>query len=87
LVLALIGFFVCMYQGAEAMLGWMPRSWGTVDDGEFVWLANGLASLFAFGVGMTLAMVLDKSTHRNFVVRELNEQNKHLGDVPIAVEI
>jgi hypothetical protein len=26
--LASIGFLICMFQGAEAMLFWMPDSWG-----------------------------------------------------------
>jgi hypothetical protein len=47
LAFAVLAFFVCMYLGAEAMLGWLPADWGRVDkDGEFQPFVGTLAVLF-----------------------------------------
>lgn len=77
--LAAIAFLVCMYQGAEAMLGWMPTSWGHVgEDGEYETVAHGLAFMFALFVGGSLAGVLDKATHNAFFVQDLSDECRHL---------
>ena len=41
---AAIGFFVCVWQGAETMLYWIPGDWGSFDeDGEWVTIRSGIA--------------------------------------------
>ena len=58
LAFSAIGFLVCMFKGAEAMLFWIPDKLGGIDsDGEFTSLKIYLASAFTFG-SMALIGVL-----------------------------
>jgi len=76
---AAIGFLVCMHQGAEAMLGWMPDSWGWVgEDGKYVNVAGLLAVAFALWVGGSLVLVIAEATPNSFFLRGLTEENTHL---------
>jgi hypothetical protein len=73
--LAALAFFVCLYQGAAAMLTVLPNSWGHADgSGEYVTIRAGLAGLFAIGVGLQLIGVVDRTTHDAFLIRELSEE-------------
>jgi hypothetical protein len=79
LILAGIGFLICMRQGAMAMLDWMPSTWGSIDDdGGFISSAENLASLFAVGAGLALATVLSRATHDRLSLAQAREQNDHL---------
>lgn len=72
--LATIGFLVCMFKGAEAMLYWMPSSWGSADsDGDYQTLKSYIAFLFAGIGGIALVGFIDKATHEKFHLRELAE--------------
>jgi hypothetical protein len=76
--LATIAFLVCLYQGARAMLGWMPGGWGNVDeDGEFQHVRSVVATMFAAG-GLFFVQAIDRATHDRFAVRELAERVKGL---------
>jgi hypothetical protein len=47
LIIAAIALMICIFQGVEAMLFWMPDEWGKVnEDGEYVTAKNTLAVLF-----------------------------------------
>jgi len=47
---AALGLMVCIFNGAAAMLFWLPDSWGSIDeDGEFQTYRVGLALLFTMG--------------------------------------
>lgn len=72
--LAAVGFFVCMLKGAEAMLYWMPGSWGGFDsDGEFQTTRFSVSLLFSAVAGISLITFIDKATHEKFLLRELSE--------------
>jgi hypothetical protein len=74
--LASIGFLVCMFQGAEAMLFWMPDSWGQLDeDGEFQTFILSLALMFAGVGGVTLICFMDQATRDRTFLRVLREQS------------
>jgi hypothetical protein len=51
--LAAVAMLVCFFNGAEAMLFWLPSDWGSLDeDGDFVLVRTSIASVFtllAFG--------------------------------------
>lgn len=71
LIVCLIAFVVCIYQGADWMLQWMPDSWGSLDeDGEYVTLRHSIAFVFAFFFGGMLAQVIGRATD----AAEKNEQ-------------
>lgn len=74
---AAIGFLICMYKGAEAMLYWMPSSWGTVDsDGEYLTFRSYVALLFTALGGIPFVAFIDKATHDKFELRELEEYSR-----------
>lgn len=57
--LAAIGVLVCMYQGAAALLFWLPDSWGHADeDGDFTPIKVTVAALFAMVAGGFLLEIL-----------------------------
>jgi hypothetical protein len=65
-----VGLIVCLYQGAEFMLSWMPERWGGVgDDGEHTPLRVYLAGLFATAAGLALCQFIDRATHEKFGLR------------------
>jgi hypothetical protein len=73
--LASIGFLICMFQGAEAMLFWMPDSWGQLDeDGEFRTVRLSLALMFTGVGGVTLICFMDQATRDRTFLRVLREQ-------------
>lgn len=77
--LAAIGFLTCMYQGAEAMLHWIPKDWGTIDeDGEYQTLQTTIASMFALFGGLTLVQFIDRAAHGVFFLRDLRSEGKEL---------
>jgi hypothetical protein len=64
-----------MFQGAEAMLFWMPDSWGQLDeDGEFRTFRSSLAVMFAGVGGVTLIYFMDQATRNRTFLRVLREQ-------------
>lgn len=77
--LAAMGFLTCMYQGAEAMLHWIPKDWGAIDeDGEYQTLQTTIASMFALFGGLTLAQFIDRAAHGVFFLRDLQLEGKEL---------
>ena len=70
--LAALAFFVCLVQGADTMLGWMPSSWGSVDeDGEFQRFSFMLAFVFALGTFYVFGRTIEQSTRREVELDEL----------------
>jgi hypothetical protein len=68
-----------MYQGAAAMLQWVPPDWGTRDeDGEFEATQLAVASMFAFFGGLTLVQFIDRAAHSVFFLRDLRSECKEL---------
>ncbi|MDG4474827.1 hypothetical protein [Thiovibrio frasassiensis] len=75
LALAALAFLACMYKGAEAMLWWMPSTWGGVDeDGEYQTLRASMASLFAILGGLAFIQFIDAATHNKFFLRLASER-------------
>jgi hypothetical protein len=76
---AAFGFLVCIFQGADAMLGWMPSSWGSLDeDGGYTTLATTLAGMFAFVAGVALIEIIVGGTHDRFRVRQMTIEIEQL---------
>ncbi|HLA88898.1 MAG TPA: hypothetical protein VJL28_00520 [Gemmatimonadaceae bacterium] len=51
-ILAAIGVLVCLFQGAHALLWWMPGSWEVLgDDGQALSLRSVVSFGFAFAIG------------------------------------
>lgn len=69
LSLAAIGILVCMYQGAEAMLFWMPDSWGQFNEGEYLTYRSLLAGLFAAIGGLAIISLLDEAISNRILLR------------------
>lgn len=69
LSLAAIGFLLCMYQGAEAMLFWMPDSWGRFSEGEYTTYRDLLAGLFAALGGGALILLIDEAISNRVLLR------------------
>lgn len=61
LILVVIGVFVCMYTGADAMLSWVPEDW----DYDETSMRQFLAISFAFFGGISLIKFLDQATRDN----------------------
>lgn len=77
--LAAIGFLVCMYNGAEAMLFWMPSEWGSVDsEGEYQTVKGSISGIFALLGGFSLIHFIDKATHEKFYLRTLRDESHEL---------
>ena len=73
--LASIGFLTCMYQGADALLSWMPDAWGGIDeDGEFQTYRSGLAATFAATGGIALICFIDEATKNRTSLLVLRQQ-------------
>ena len=81
--LAAVGALVCLYQGAEALLFWIPMSWLTVGDTD-VGLRSHLASAFAFYGGVFLLISINRATHTNFFLHEANTEKHGLSRMLIA---
>jgi len=59
-----IAFLICAFKGAEAMLFWIPKSWGTLDgERTFTAVRTTIAVLFALVAGVSLVVFLDRSIH------------------------
>lgn len=70
--LSIIGFLVCMYSGAEALLSWMPEKWGHIDaDGEYQTIKTSLAFIFASTVGIAFVIFIDKANHEKYFLEEI----------------
>lgn len=81
LILAAVGLLTCLFQGARAMLFWLPPTWGTVDEnGEYETLATSLAALFTSG-GLFLIAFIDKATHEKVWLRVAREQVEGLSEI------
>lgn len=79
LILAAIGLLICMYNGAEAMLFWMPNDWGSVDsEGEYQTLKASLAATFAIFGGGPLIQFISNATHEEFLLKEIREKAEGL---------
>lgn len=59
-----IGFFVCIYQGALALLWWLPHSWTDYDaDSDTVrWVGDSLAGLYGLGGALLLFGAIAEQT-------------------------
>ena len=65
-----------MYNGAEAMLSWMPSELGSIDsDGEYQTVKSTLSVFFAFFGGLSLMQFIDRATHEKFFLRDLREES------------
>lgn len=63
LFLAGTGLFVCIFQGVEAMLFWLPDTWGRFDeDGTFTAFRVTIASLYA-GVALGWVGLISKVSY------------------------
>jgi hypothetical protein len=70
-----IGLLVCVYRGAEALLWWIPGSWGwTNEDGSFEPLRSLAAGLFTLAGGLPLLGVFLAATEDSINRRMLEEQ-------------
>jgi len=79
LVLAAFTFLVCMYQGAEVMLFWLPSEWGGIDsDGDFHTLRSSLSITFVIFCGLKFIRFIDSATHEKFFLREIREKSEEL---------
>jgi hypothetical protein len=83
LVLSAIGGLTCLYQGAEALLFWVPHSFGPFD-GAGVGLRVYLAGAFAFYSGICFLIFVDRATHNAFFLREANTERRELKRVLAA---
>lgn len=82
LAFAAIGLLVCLFEGAHAMLSWLPGEWGSIDEhGEFVTIRTSLALLFAGGAGPFLIAFLDKATHEKVCLRLSLEKEEGLNEI------
>lgn len=78
-LLAALGLLTCMFQGAEAMLWWLPSSWGSHDEyGDFTSLRVYVAATFTFIAGGALAIFIDRSAHNSFFLRDANLERREL---------
>lgn len=65
--LAAVAFLVCIYNGVDGMLFWLPDSWGSIDeDGNFQTVRTALAGVGTAFIGLALIQVLDSATHLKF---------------------
>ena len=81
LVLAALGLLTCLFEGARAMLFWLPPTWGTLDeDGTYQTLATSLAILFASG-GIFFLAFIDKATHEKVWLRVTQERADGLTEI------
>ena len=85
-LLAAAGLLVCLYQGADFMLSWMPDSWGNVgEDGDYKTLRSFIAGLFAMAGGLFLCQFIDGATHDKFDLREARIRARELTRVFEAI--
>lgn len=76
---AAIGFFTCIYQGADALLWWIPSSWGAHDEyGDFTSHRAKLAGAFAFMAGGAMLIFIDRSAHIDFFLDNANIERSQL---------
>jgi hypothetical protein len=81
LLLAAAGLLTCLYQGAYAMLFWLPSTWGAIDEsGEYQTLATSFALLFTSG-GLFLIAFIDKASHEKVWLRVTREQVNGLSEI------
>jgi hypothetical protein len=86
LVCAALGFLTCMFQGAEAMLYWLPNSWRRLDaDGQYESYRIVLASLFAALGGTAFLGFIDKATHRSIFLDIMRERARFLERIIAAI--
>jgi hypothetical protein len=84
--LAAIALLVCIYQGADTMLSWLPNNWGSNDeDGEFVTIRHSLAVLFTFVGGFSFLSYLTKAGPALISIKHANEEIKFNEDILEAV--
>lgn len=77
--LAAVTLFVCLHEGAQAMLSWMPEHWGSADEhGEWEPLTGTIAVVFSFGTGLLLVQILDQVTRGRMAVRHTGEYASRL---------
>lgn len=82
LALAALAFLICMFKGAEAMLWWMPSSWGSLDsDGEFHTVRVSLAILFLTFFGLAFVQFIDSAIHDKFFIKIIAERSKELEEI------
>lgn len=82
LVFAAIGFLVCMYNGAYAMLFWMPHEWGSINsDGEYQTTRATLAGLFTFIGGLGFMQFIDRASRERFFLVELQEKMSEMNEI------
>lgn len=79
LAFAALAFLICMFKGAEAMLWWVPASWGSLDsDGEYHAVRISLATLFLTFGGLAFVQFIDSAIHDKFFIRIIVERSKEL---------
>ena len=79
--LAAIGLLVCFFQGAEAMLFWIPKSWGFVDSDDS-WMSY--STSFALGfAAMSTAFIgfLESASSHDIIHARLDEENDGLRQI------
>jgi hypothetical protein len=83
---AAIAFLICIYQGTQTMLGWMPDSWGNHDeDGEYVTLAHSVSITLTALIGVMLIQIIgnaaDYARRNKLLLEEIEELRERLRHV------
>ena len=73
LILVVTGFLVCMYQGADAMLSWVPDE---MPEDYVVTMGQSLAAFFAFLGGVSFIEFLDQAT-RDKTYNRINRDRRN----------
>jgi hypothetical protein len=73
--MAALGLLICFYQGAEAMLSWLPNSWGRTNaEGEFITLKNSASAIFTLFAGFGLIAYLNKAGPASIAFQHAKEK-------------
>lgn len=76
---AAVGLLTCTYQGADAMLWWIPPSSGAHDEyGDFTSHRSKLAGVFAFMAGGAMTIFIDRAAHSDFFLQNANIERREL---------
>lgn len=86
LALAALGLLVCLYTGSEALLYWLPNSWGGIDeDGEFRTFRSALAGVFTIIIAGPLIYVLEEVPKESFSFALLRDEVKYEREIHATV--
>lgn len=79
LIFSAIGLLVCLYQGASAMLFWLPDKWSRFDsDGGYQTIKASLSALFAMLVGLPLFGFIDEAARQAHFFKAIRERAEGL---------